>query len=779
MTNVVEKDLCIEAVSPGKIGGFVAKGRPVGEFAEVRFKVSSHTVMRLPEKGEFWRFVGRMSTFTKNDGTVVPQMLVQSCHPVNIPSASYVTTLLANHQIFRGFAFGRKKVYDLVEAFKNEGEEEELVRVLDAGEIHRLSRVLGYPMARNLVDAWQRLRSENETICFLIDHNFTAGLARKVMYLCQNSAVERLKANPYSLICFGGLTRNIWRTVENCAKKLGLSLDFGGRLVGAIEHVLYQHLRDGHTVMAKSDLLSRAERLLRTRKRAEEGLRMALERKAICVYPRQPEQLFQLIGVGIIEQTLERRIDQLVSGPKQMPLFGDDARCVKVFIEDYSAKVIGAGGYALNNDQKDAVLMALTNRCSVITGYGGTGKTTVLKAVAEIAKFQGRRAYMLALAGKAKERLREATGHKSFTIHAFIGAVKKSVDDIDLDNNPLIVIDECSMVDTALFNNLLSLFEGKQYSLLTVGDTAQISPVGFGLVWHRMAMMDTIPRVNLTQVYRQQSVLHDVAMKVRGNDEKVLIGLADDIPDWNGELEGVFFADADAGDLHDRLVKLKTEVDGKLRERVKDEFRKRLNGVALEAQMLGEEDAGEIPKAVILTPHMSRKRADSGDRINVHLQGCLTPLASALKLGERWLREGDPVIVTENNYDLGLFNGTTGTLLRTGARNGTTTGLFRLDGHEKSMWLTMAELFDVGMRPAYAVSIHKSQGSEYDAVLVTCIENSPMLEKSLVYTALTRAKGLCLIVGSREVFRNAVTSPSRAETLEVGFFLSRMDRLAA
>ena len=438
----------------------------------------------------------------------------------------------------------------------------------------------------------------------------------------------------------------------------------------------------------------------------------------------------------------------------------------------------------MNPDQKNTVLMALTNRCSVLTGYGGTGKTTVLKAIADIAKSLGRKTYLLAFTGKAKERLRQATGYKSFTIHAFISAVKRRALELYLDDDPLIIIDECSMVGAALFNNLLGVLEGMPYSLLTVGDTDQTSPVGFGLVWHRMAKLDFIPRTHLTEVFRQRSSLHEVAMTVRSRDEVVLGGIADAIPDWNGEAEGVFFVQANAQTLRDTLFKLKTSVDGILRQQVEAKFQRTIHGassflspihvVALEVRMKAAEDAGEIPKAIILTPHMSRQMIDSGDKINRHLQGCLTPLAESLMLGEWRLRVGDPVIVTVNSYDLGLFNGTTGTLLRVAARDGKASGCFRMEGHKDSVWLSIEELLSVGMRVAYAISIHKSQGSEYDAVLVTCIANSPMVEKSLIYTALTRSKELCLIVGSREVFSEAVRSPSRAETLEVGFFLSQM-----
>jgi len=259
MMQTLSKTISVTYVKPGKIGGAIAFGTPLDESEEIRCKVGSKLLMRLPAAGEFWQFEGLMSTYTKKDGTVVPQLIVHSCRPVNLPNASYLSTLLAKHPAFRGFAFGATKVGKLIDKFDKE---EDLIEVLDAGHIFRLTDSsdgkykLEYTMARRLVNAWQQLRNQNEAINFLIDHKFTASLARKFMHLCREGTVERLKSNPYSLVCFGGLTRNIWRTMENCRKNLDLSIDFDGRLVGAIEHVLYEHLRDGHTVMTKSGLLA-------------------------------------------------------------------------------------------------------------------------------------------------------------------------------------------------------------------------------------------------------------------------------------------------------------------------------------------------------------------------------------------------------------------------------------------------------------------------------------------------------------------------------------------
>lgn len=771
MSDVVVKNAEIVRIkNPGKLGGAIVEVRPLGERRLFRCIIPGKACIKVPSVGEFWQFEGM---FVDNP-EFGEQLHVSRCRPVPLPDPAYVASYLAHHPGFRGTYVAGKKVGDLIDEFTGHG----LVEILKEGNVYLLSKVLNLELARRLVYAWKTVQSDIDTINFLTDHNFSPRLARKVISICREDTVDRLKKNPYALVCFGNVSKNIWKTVEDCSKALGLSLDYEGRLIGAIEHVLYESLRDGNTAMGKQALLEGAEKLLRSRRRAEKGLKLALKKKALCVYPRRSGELFQLAGVGILEQTLERRIKNLQTGARQMSLFGNDEERLHKIVDKYSKEQALAGGHALNARQKAAIVMALTNRLSVMTGYGGTGKTTVLKTVVDVAKASHRRTYLLALAGKAKERLKLATGHQSFTIHAFINAVKKRADDITIEDDPLVVIDECSMVDTALFNQLLDLFEGKPFSLLTVGDTAQISPVGFGLVWHRLAKISGIPKIHLTEVYRQRSALHDLAMNVRPDADEVDIDkLVDSVPDWSGQIEGVYFVDADARNLREKLTNLKVDVDAKLKEQVKKQFAEDLSGAALEVRMCTAEDNGEIPRSIILTPHMTERMPDSGAKINRSLQKRLTPFENAFQLGKNWFRYGDPVIITDNNYDLRLFNGTTGSLLGVGIRNNEVCGKFRFEGRDTVVWLTIDEMFDVGLQLAYAVSVHKSQGSEYEAVLFSCVTSSEMMEKSLVYTALTRAKGLCLIVGSRDIFKKAISGPSRAETLEVGFFLSEMDML--
>jgi exodeoxyribonuclease V alpha subunit len=733
LTCAVSKIIQVTSVSPGRFGGAFVKGDAVGERTELRCRIDWRVTINTPRVGEFWRMTGEYY----DDVLYGQQLRVAKCQPVKLPEESYVASLLAHHPAFEGFYFGQKKITDLIDGF-GPGD---LVKHLNDANICALSKVIQPAMAIKVVNSWHSLNNEVETINFLLSHRFSLELALKVIYLCPNNAIERLKANPYALVCFGDISRSIWRTIEACAKKLGISPDDENRLAAAIEYILYENLRCGHTAMPLLELLDAAEKLLKSRKRAEQGIHLSLARRAVCALNRGPELLLQLYGAAVIEMQLERRIENLISGSTQMLFFGKNEAQLKRLVDDYCSSE-SAAGFHFDQLQRAAIFMALNSCCSVLTGFPGTGKTTVLRAIIGIAKIMRREVHLLALAGKAKERARQTTGHRASTIHSFVCAVKNGAGRIDLDNNPLIIIDEASMVDVALFNELLSVFDGKPFSLLTVGDTEQISPVGFGLVLHRLVAVNDIHTVHLTEVYRQLSALHKVAMAVRGYISR---DTGIEIPEWNGEDEGIFFLPAGKKELRKKLLLLKWL-----------------------------ESKGKLPVAQILTPHMAERMPDSGAKINRYLQKELTGDHAGIRLGAHWLREGDPVIVSENNYDLGLFNGTTGELLRVETKDDMLTCVFTLEGHDGEVTLTTDELFKVGMKPAYAVSIHKSQGSEYDATIITCVTNSPMVERSLIYTALTRAKKLCLIVGSLEMFQMAVEKPSRAETLCVGFFLSRL-----
>lgn len=597
----------INSVSPGLIGGAIFSGRATCERRVRVCKASYKVLSRTPQPGECWRVSG-WETKVENFKSFVT---VERCHIVNLPAAAYVERLLIKHPAFRGLYFGKAKAQRLISEFGAEN----LVQTLNAGRAAHLAEAINPQIAEKIIEVWLSLKNEIATAEFLMEHNFEPDLAKRIIKVCRTDTVERLKQNPFGLIAFRGLHKNLWNAIEATGEKLGIEKDDPRRLVGAIEQILYERLSDGHTACPPGECVRLTAKLLGDKSLAELAIQHALSRKAICVRKIGDQTLIQPLGAAIIEGQLESRIKSLLSG--QLSIFSGSQEEVEARINHYEESAITELGYSLTGQQRAAVAMALLNRVSIITGFGGTGKTTVLRAVAEIAKGQHRPIWVLALSGKAKERAREATGLDSYTIHGFIQAAQRTQSPVSVTGDPLVIIDEASMVDISLMNKLLRLFDKESFSLLMVGDTGQISPVGFGLFWHKLAKEQTVPVTSLTKVHRtaEEGDLHKVAMQVRE-------GILPKLSVWNGESEGVYFApcDSTAKALANRLCEIKAT----------------------------------LPNAQIITPHMSARMPDSGHSINEKLQNSLGEgfdeafQREGIKMGTYWIKVGDPVIVCVN-----------------------------------------------------------------------------------------------------------------------------------
>lgn len=716
MSNVMQ----VNSVKPGSFGGAIFSGRIVGEDRVYTCKASYKLITRLPQPGECWQFTGLI---VGND-QFRDFVLVDSCHIVNLPVAAYVERLLIKHPAFRGLSFGKAKVLKLIKAFGAES----LAQKLTAGRTSHLAEVINPTLAQHVVDAWATLQNEISTIEFLMTHQFDPGLAKSILKVCQTDTVERLKRNPYSLVAFHGIHPNLWKTVDATASKLGIALDDPRRLTGIVEHLLYTRLDQGHTACPIEQLKHELKQKLPSPDLANFAIYCALDRRAVCVKKLAGITLLQPLGAALVESQLEQRVRDLLAA--QNSPRHDSVQELKQAIENYSSRSEPNSGYALTQEQKSAVLIALTNRISTLTGFGGTGKTTVLKAIVDLSSAY-RPVHVLALSGKAKERVKEAILRETSTIHTFLIQLGSKNSDINNEGDPLVIIDEASMVDIALMLKLLNAFAKKKLSLLLVGDTGQLSPVGYGLFFHVLAKSKTIPSSHLTKVHRTiaDSDLQKTAMQVRS-------GQLNTLPAWKGEREGVFLIHCtNTQDLLIQLAKIK--------------------------QL--------IPAGQILTPHMSERMPDSGHKINNHLQRSLqqTDDAQGICMGKYWLRVHDPVIVTQNSYEHNLFNGTTGIMTGLIAMDGEIAGVFTFNGIE--ITLSRMDLFMLGMKLAYAISIHKSQGSEYETSVICTLTHSEFVERSMLYTGISRSKRLVLILSTQEIVQQGVSRTNRSDTLCVGF----------
>jgi len=271
-----------------------------------------------------------------------------------------------------------------------------------------------------------------------------------------------------------------------------------------------------------------------------------------------------------------------------------------------------------------------------------------------------------------------------------------------------------------------------------VGDNAQLPPVGFGLAWHKMSFSTKIPSVNLTKVHRKasDSPSYIAAMNIRNSKDVDFQPLPEERVS-----KGLYFDEVSPDDFLKKLVQLKNK----------------------------------YPAAQILTPYMSDSMQEGAHKLNLELQEALNPLSKHTKgiyLGSFAIHEGSPVIFTENNYELGVYNGTTGKLESVEVnKTGMQCGLFSTENNEAILQLNLDQMFECGVQLAFAISIHKSQGSEYIHTIICSITNSCMMERSLAYTAITRAKRLCIVLGAQSVFQKAIKLTPKAEQLCVGINL--------
>jgi exodeoxyribonuclease V alpha subunit len=378
-------------------------------------------------------------------------------------------------------------------------------------------------------------------------------------------------------------------------------------------------------------------------------------------------------------------------------------------------------GIRLNDEQKEAVLLATSKSLSVLTGGAGVGKTTVLKIVIDIIEEVGGAVYQMALSGRAAQRMREATNHEAMTIAGFISNVQKGR--LHLKRDSLFIIDEASMLDLPIMHRIVrNLPDGVR--LLMVGDPYQLPPISFGLVFHRVAVSNTIPLVELTQIHRQaeSSGIPSVALAVRR-------GIVPQLEAFNGHGSGVTFIDC----IPEKIVNALFDVYKSW-------------GYEADIQILGVTKSGVAGVRVV----------------NDYFHQSLS--AGKRRLSQWRFAEGDPVIHLENDYERMLFNGSLGYISN-----------IVNDGHEFSLickfdevehTFTETELDKLAL--AYGITVHKAQGSQFRRVVIP-ITKSRLLDRTMIYTALTRGIEQVVFVGDRHAFAEAVCKPPSASSREVRF----------
>jgi exodeoxyribonuclease V alpha subunit len=579
------------------------------------------------------------------------------------------------------------------------------LRVLDE-EPERLTEVggIGEGRATAIAESWRVHRCLGQLMMSLHEYGISTGLAVRVHQAFGPDALAVLRQNPYRLTEIRGIG---FKRADHVARKMGMKADAPERIEAGLLHVLREQSRAGHVYVPRCSLEQEATETLG--RVVAPHLAGTLERLARDRSVQVEGDRVYLASLWQAETEVAERVACLLSTPTST----GDVRTVTVDAE----------GVELSPEQRDAVALALRNKVTVLTDGPGTGKTVTMQALVRALEELRCHYELCSPTGRAARRLAETTGRYAQTVHRLLGYNPEEGFHYD-GANPLpvdfVVVDEASMLDVHLTAHLLAALPPSAH-VLFVGDVNQLPSVGAGNVLADLIGCGRVAVARLTTVFRQAAGSGIVVNAHRVNEGQFPI-----CNDGFGDF--FFFTKEDPRQAADVLVDV-------VANRIPRTFG------------LGQ---GEIQ---VLAPMY---RGECGiDDLNVRLQEALNPAAPRKverKLGQRLFREGDRVMQTRNNYEKDVFNGDVGTLVR-------------IDPHARRMSVQLnGARVEYGFQEAadelvhaYAVSVHKSQGSEYPAVVVpVSTQHYVMLRRNLLYTAITRARQLVVLVGTHKAVGIAV-----------------------
>ena len=599
-------------------------------------------------------------------------------------------------------AFG-ERVFDVIET------DAERLREVDG---------IGPVRAERITVAWAEQKAVREIMMFLHGHGVGTARAVRIFKTYGADAVQVMSENPYRL------ARDIrgigFRTADAIAMRLGIGTNAMIRLRAGVAHALTEAMDDGHCGLPGEELLPMAAELLDAH---EDLVRTAIgeelaEGNVVADRVGETECVF-LAGLHRAEHGIASRLHRIAAGPLPWPRI--DADKALPWIEQRT-------GLTLAESQSAAVRLALASKVLVVTGGPGVGKTTIVNAILRILAAKGASLLLCAPTGRAARRMTETSGFEARTIHRLLevdpmsgGFRRDAGNPVDCD---LLVVDEASMVDVVLMHALLKAVPDHA-ALLIVGDIDQLPSVGPGQVLADIIGSGAIPVVRLTEVFRQAARSRIIVNAHRIND-----GVVPDLDRPEAVSDFYFVPADDPESAVPRVLEL-------VRTRIPRRF--------------GLDPVRDIQ---VLCP---MNRGGVGARsLNIELQAVLNPAGERRVERFGWtFAPGDKVMQVENDYDKEVYNGDIGHIEDVDPDLGEVTA--RFDG--RAVTYGFGELD--ALAPAYATTIHKSQGSEYPAVVIPLMtQHYVMLQRNLLYTGVTRGKRLVVLVGQRKAVAIAVKAAS-------------------
>lgn len=587
---------------------------------------------------------------------------------------------------------------------------------------------IGETRARRIMDAWQAQRGMQDVMVFLQGHGVGASLALRIYRVFGAATIDQVRENPYAL------ARQVhgvgFLLADRLAEQIGIRGDFPLRVQAGVLHVLREMAERGHCYADLASLKRNAAALLNVDEDPVEAAASKLGARGDLVLQETGDGATQVYLEELYhaERRVAAAFRALLSTPSSVQgekVLGPWNR-TRGAVDLISPELFAPAAVILDEDQVRATEQALREKVLVITGGPGTGKTTLLTALLTILRRAKVSFVLAAPTGRAAKRMAESAGEEAMTIHRLLeynpreGGFQRTEDKpLDVD---FVIVDEASMVDLALMDHLLRAVDPHSH-LILVGDVDQLPSVGPGSVLRDLIDSGVVPKVVLRRIFRQ--------------DRESLI-----VVNAHRILQGQSLAWGEDGDRRD-FVFMARESEEEILGTVKELVRERIpRSLQLETE--------EVVQTIqVLTP-MHRGLLGTIN-LNRELQSLLNPSGQTLERGGFTLRAGDKVMQLRNDYDKGVFNGDLGRI----ASIDRDDGGVKVDFFDKVVQYESDELEEIGL--AYATSVHKSQGSEYPAVVIPLhTSHYLMLHRSILYTAVTRGKKLVVLVGSKKALAMAI-----------------------
>lgn len=606
---------------------------------------------------------------------------------------------------------------------------EDTVDVLD-NDPERLETVLKPSLARSLAKSWADARAERETMIFLQGFGISSRTARRIFGHYGNTAVAQIQADPYALAAdvFGiGFVK-----ADEIAQKMGLANDAKVRVRAGLQFALNTMANDGHTFAPREILMQTAGELLKVEQKLPLELALNFQLKQNELFKddlKLAEENVEAVYLPLYyhsERGAAKRLHMIANTPSPIIKGGRNRNWPKL-LENLAKQ----GQIHLTDQQQGAVQAALTNKISVLTGGPGTGKTTTLRMVISALEELDYKFLLASPTGRASKRLSESTGRPASTIHRLLGFNPEGGFEHNEDEPlkaDMVIIDETSMVDLLLFYQLLRALPPACH-LMLVGDIHQLPSVGAGNVLRDVIESGVAHVTRLETIFRQDQTSQIVlnAFRINHGDQPFLDNTSSDF---------FFFKEEDPEAAAELIVDI-------VKNRLPERF-----------------DVDPLRQVQVIAPMY--RGAAGVDSLNILLQQALNGSShkAQRQIFGRTYRAGDKVMQIKNNYEKEVFNGDIGYLRGFDTEDDTIEVVMEDGLRVQYDAATEADQ----LRHAFCISTHRSQGSEYPVVVIPVLsQHYVMLQRNLLYTAITRAKKAVVLVGSRRAVAMAVSNNKVSE----------------